>query len=84
MDKSAWKFKGNKVDAPWGYEIVWDALPTIRGKILFIRKGERTSLKYHTGKDEVFYVMNGVARIQYADERWHQVKNYPFTICEFI
>jgi mannose-6-phosphate isomerase-like protein (cupin superfamily) len=84
MDKSAWKSKTHKIPTPWGHEIVWDALPSIRGKALFIRKGERTSLKYHTTKDEVFYIMSGMAKIQYADEKWHYRKNYPFTYDNFI
>jgi len=79
MDKSAWKSKTNRVKTPWGHEIVWEALPSIRGKILFIQKGMRTSLKYHTGKDEVFYMMTGKAKVQYADEKWHYRKKYPFT-----
>ena len=84
MDKSAWKSRTNTIVAPWGHEIVWEALPSIRGKMLFIQKGGRTSLKYHTGKDEVFYMVTGKAKIQHADEKWHYRKNHPFTEDNFV
>ena len=84
MDKSAWSSSTKKITTPWGHEIIWDALPSIRGKVLYINKGGRTSLKYHTAKDEVFYVMSGLAKIQYADEKWQYRKKYPFTIKEFV
>jgi len=72
MDKSAWIGKTRKVKKPWGYERQWSAMHTIQGKELFINAGCRTSLKYHTSKDEVLFLVSGTAHVEYADEEWHR------------
>ena len=72
MDKSAWIGKSRKVKKPWGFERQWGAMQTIQGKQLFINAGCRTSLKYHTSKDEVLFLVSGTASIEYADEEWHR------------
>ena len=72
MDKAAWRGKSKVEKKPWGYEEVWAAIHQINGKILHIRAGERTSLKYHKNKDEVLYMMSGRAKVVHADEEWHK------------
>ena len=72
MDKAAWVGKSRKVKKPWGYERQWAALHSIQGKQLYIDAGCRTSLKYHTTKDEVLFLVSGKAKIEYADEEWHK------------
>lgn len=57
--KSAWKGKGVEIEKPWGSVISWSAIQSIGGKIIKINKGERTSLKYNTLKDEVLFVISG-------------------------
>jgi len=49
-----------RVEKPWGYEIVWARTDRYAGKILFIRKGERLSLQFHRRKDETIYVLSGM------------------------
>ena len=70
MDKAAWIGNSTKYEKPWGYEIVWSTMQNLQGKEVFIREGARTSLKYHTNKDEVLYLMSGRAVVEFADEEW--------------
>jgi mannose-6-phosphate isomerase-like protein (cupin superfamily) len=48
-----------RVEKPWGYEIVFAATDRYCGKVLFVRKGEELSLQFHREKDEVIYVHEG-------------------------
>ena len=68
--KSAWVGKSTKVDKPWGYEIRWGVQHNLQGKEMHISKGHRTSLKYHTTKDEVLFLVSGRAIVEYAGEDW--------------
>ena len=48
-----------RIEKPWGYEIVYAATEHYLGKVLFIRAGEQLSLQFHKRKDEVIYVHSG-------------------------
>lgn len=48
-----------RVEKPWGHEIIYARTGRYAGKILFIRKGERLSLQYHRRKEETIYVLSG-------------------------
>ena len=69
MNNCAWRGKSKKNDKPWGYEIVWGALPAVHGKILVIEKGKRTSFKYYERKNEVLHILRGKAHIKYGDQQ---------------
>ena len=69
-EKSAWITQTMSKDKPWGSVTTWSALPSIFGKMLKIRSGCRTSLKYNNLKDEAFFVMSGRVKLTYADEEW--------------
>lgn len=49
-----------KVDKPWGYELIWAKTDDYVGKILHIEKGHRLSLQYHEQKEETIFVSSGV------------------------
>jgi len=67
--KSAWIGKASEEDQKsWGTEIIWGAFNSIRGKVLSINKGGKTSLKQHVHKNEVFYVMSGKVSVFYGNE----------------
>ena len=68
MNKCSWKGKSSKTEKPWGHETVWSALPGVQGKILFIKAGNKTSLKYNNAKDEILYILSGKVLIQYGDQ----------------
>ncbi len=48
-----------KVDKPWGHELIWARTDRYVGKILFVRAGEALSLQYHERKDETIMVLRG-------------------------
>src|SRR6187455_3740406 len=50
-----------KVEKPWGYELIWARTERYAGKILFVRAGESLSLQFHNVKDEAWYVLEGRA-----------------------
>ena len=68
--KSAWvkDTPCDPVKRPWGYEFTWAGFSGIHGKTLFIRKGHRTSLKYHKLKTEVLFLQKGTAEVTFGDE----------------
>ncbi len=48
-----------KVEKPWGYELIWAHTDRYVGKILHIRAGEALSLQYHLRKDETIMLLSG-------------------------
>ena len=51
-----------RVEKPWGFEIIWARTDAYVGKKLFIREGHKLSLQYHRLKDETIYVHAGSLR----------------------
>jgi mannose-6-phosphate isomerase len=56
-----------RVEKPWGYEIVYALTDRYCGKVLFIRAGEELSLQFHRRKDEVIYVHAGRIELEIGD-----------------
>jgi mannose-6-phosphate isomerase-like protein (cupin superfamily) len=50
---------GERVDKPWGYELVWAHTERYVGKVLHINKGEALSYQYHRVKDETIRLLTG-------------------------
>lgn len=48
-----------RVEKPWGHEIIWARTGDYVGKKLFIRKGHKLSLQYHERKEETIYLHSG-------------------------
>tara|TARA_R100000152_G_C6657479_1_gene97301 strand:+ start:234 stop:647 length:414 start_codon:yes stop_codon:yes gene_type:complete len=81
--KSCWVGKSQVYDKPWGFERQWAAHGPIGGKILHLKEGSRTSLKYNTLKDECLFVLEGVIRVQFGTERTLQDPvQHPFQYAE--
>jgi mannose-6-phosphate isomerase len=53
-----------KVEKPWGHELIWAQTERYAGKILFVRAGESLSLQFHKVKDEAWYVLSGRAELE--------------------
>jgi mannose-6-phosphate isomerase-like protein (cupin superfamily) len=53
-----------KVEKPWGYELIWAKTERYVGKTLFVRAGESLSLQFHKVKDEAWYVLSGRAELE--------------------
>lgn len=59
--------KAQKVDKPWGFELIYATTDEYAGKLLFIRRGERLSLHYHKSKDESMYIYKGKVLVQLGE-----------------
>jgi mannose-6-phosphate isomerase-like protein (cupin superfamily) len=57
-----------RVEKPWGYEIVFAVTESYCGKVLFVRGGEQLSLQFHREKDETIYVHEGRVRFEIGEE----------------
>jgi mannose-6-phosphate isomerase len=55
-----------RVEKPWGYELIWAVTDTYCGKVLFVRAGEELSLQFHNVKDESWLVHDGRAELELA------------------
>lgn len=53
-----------KVEKPWGHELIWSKTEAYAGKILFVKAGEAISLQFHKVKDEAWYLLSGKAEIE--------------------
>ena len=49
-----------KVEKPWGHELIWAKTKDYVGKILHIKKGHKLSLQYHKVKEETIMVSSGI------------------------
>jgi len=78
--KTAWVSKGwRKSKKPWGHEMVWSSFTSGHGKLLFIEKGGRTSLKYNPQKNESLVVIAGTVEVTYGDEKTlENLRTHPF------
>ena len=57
-------FDPRVVDKPWGSELIWALSDEYCGKILIVNPGESLSLQYHEQKDESWYVLEGIAKLE--------------------
>jgi mannose-6-phosphate isomerase-like protein (cupin superfamily) len=60
--------KPERVEKPWGYELIWAHTDRYVGKILHIKAGHALSLQYHQRKDETVHVLEGRMRFQTGAE----------------
>ena len=63
----AWAFQAQRVEKPWGWELLWAHADAYVGKILFVNVGESLSLQFHREKDESWYVQSGRALLQVGE-----------------
>ena len=70
-----------RVKKPWGFEL-WlsDATDAPYAfKLLYLKKGTKTSLQYHKKKVEHMFLMEGKIRAHYKDEKDNEVKSFLVT-----
>jgi mannose-6-phosphate isomerase-like protein (cupin superfamily) len=84
MDKDCWKPSLTRKEKEWGHEISWLSIPTLRGKIISMDKGKKTSIKSYRNKSEVFFVLEGTAEIVYAPDKWHSRPNHKLFVREVL
>lgn len=51
-----------RVEKPWGYELIWANTDRYVGKVLHVDAGHALSLQYHERKDETIHVLRGQMR----------------------
>jgi mannose-6-phosphate isomerase len=59
-------FEPERVEKPWGYELIWALTEEYAGKLLFVKAGHQLSLQFHKQKDESWYVLEGRAELEFA------------------
>jgi mannose-6-phosphate isomerase len=59
-------FEPQRIDKPWGHELVWALSDHYAGKLLRVTAGQRLSLQFHREKDESWYVLEGRAELEFA------------------
>ena len=68
--KTAWVARNSQqtTEKPWGSEKAWSGFGGVHGKLLFVVKGKKTSLKYHNLKTEVLYLIKGKIEVLFGNE----------------
>src|ERR671931_163339 len=56
-------YEPQRIEKPWGWELLWARSETYVGKLLFVRAGQALSLQFHNVKDESWYVYEGRAAL---------------------
>jgi mannose-6-phosphate isomerase len=59
-------YQPQRVEKPWGYELIWALSEEYAGKLLSINAGRQLSLQFHRQKDESWYLLEGVAELELA------------------
>ena len=57
----------DRIEKPWGYELVFAHTDRYVGKILHVNPGEALSLQYHERKDETLYLAAGSVELQVGE-----------------
>lgn len=57
-----------RVEKPWGYELIWAHTPRYVGKLLHVNAGESLSLQYHERKEETILLQSGRLQLTLGDE----------------
>lgn len=58
-----------RVDKPWGYELIWARTQDYVGKVIHINRGHKLSLQFHNIKEETFYLQSGKMTLLFEDEQ---------------
>ena len=57
-----------RVEKPWGYELIWGKTKDYVGKVLHVNKGHKLSLQYHKIKEETIYLASGKLNFVFENE----------------
>ena len=60
-------FDIQRIEKPWGYELLLARTSQYMGKLLHVRAGFALSLQYHNVKEETIYLNDGEAVLHYRD-----------------
>lgn len=71
--KSATNQTIQRVEKPWGYELIWAKTGDYVGKLLHINKGHKLSLQYHQIKEETIFVQSGQMNLVFENDAGQMV-----------
>lgn len=57
-----------RVEKPWGYELIWSRTDKYVGKLIVVERGKRLSLQLHRKKEESIYVASGRMRLHLEND----------------
>src|SRR5205085_11065851 len=63
----AWAYEVQKIEKPWGHELIWALTDRYCGKVLFVKAGQSLSLQFHREKEESWLVQSGRAKLELGD-----------------
>lgn len=66
---SIWKRKSYSKEKPWGKETYFSSPFGMSGKLISLKKDERTSLKYYMTKNQIMYCLKGKVSVFAPDEK---------------
>jgi len=58
-----------RVEKPWGHELIWAKTGDYIGKILHIKMGHRLSFQYHRVKEETILLAHGKMTLVFENEK---------------
>lgn len=61
--------RGEKIEKPWGYELLWAKTPDYAAKLLFVKAGHSLSLQFHEQKEETLFLESGQAVLETGVEK---------------
>lgn len=61
-------FRVQRVEKPWGHEILWAYSDRYVGKILHVDAGHALSLQYHDRKDETLSLLSGSILLEWGHD----------------
>jgi mannose-6-phosphate isomerase len=53
-----------RIEKPWGYELIWARTDRYVAKILHVRRNESLSYQFHRVKDETIHLLRGVLDLE--------------------
>lgn len=77
-DSAAGLFAPERVEKPWGHELIWAAAPGYVGKVLVVKAGHALSLQYHERKDETLHLLRGSVKL-WVGMSPDDLREQPFT-----
>lgn len=57
-----------RIEKPWGYELIWAKTKDYVGKVLHITQGHQLSLQYHRIKEETIFLQSGKMKLLFENE----------------
>lgn len=55
------------VEKGWGNELIWATNDKYCGKLMRFNSGARFSMHFHSGKDETWYILDGLFVVRWID-----------------